>query len=149
VEKYARFFHFIFPLSFFKGWCLGEVLQVGVLEEGGIFEAEAEEAVQGDVGDPDERERGGKGPVEEIAEEQEGEGKGEGVDEVVGGGSEAGVEEVADHEEVGCEEEDGEEEPTVVEMVVGGEGGEEEDGFFDAEEGGGLSEHRRWIPVWD
>lgn len=32
----------------------GDVLEVGVLEEGGVLEAEAEEAVDGDVCGPDE-----------------------------------------------------------------------------------------------
>ena len=55
-------------------------------------------------------------------------------------GTDAGVEEVAEHEEVGCEEEECEEKPAVVEVLVGEEG-EEESGFFDAEEGGGAGEH--------
>ena len=39
--------------------CFGEVLQVGVLEMGRVFEAVAEEAVEGDVGCPDEGDGGG------------------------------------------------------------------------------------------
>ena len=53
-EKWDRLFGFIF-----EGRWLGNVLKVGVLEEGGVFESEAEEAVQGYVCDPDEGERGG------------------------------------------------------------------------------------------
>jgi hypothetical protein len=35
------------------------MLEVGVLEEGGVFEAVAEEAVEGDVSCPDEGDGGG------------------------------------------------------------------------------------------
>ena len=37
-----------------SGLRLGEVLEVGVLEVGRVFEPVAEEAVEGDVGGPDE-----------------------------------------------------------------------------------------------
>ena len=39
----------------------GNVLEVGVLEEGRVFEAVAEEAVEGDVGCPDEGDGGREG----------------------------------------------------------------------------------------
>ena len=41
------------------GLHFGEVLEVGVLEVGGVFEAVAEEAVEGYVGYPDEGDGGG------------------------------------------------------------------------------------------
>lgn len=66
--------------------------------------------------------------------------------QVVDGGAEAGVEEIAEHEEVGCKEEDCEGQPTVVEMLVGEEGKEEEDGFFNAEEDRGAGQHG-WL-IW-
>ena len=84
------------------------MLEVSVFEEGGVFQAVAEEAVEGYVGGPDEGDGGGSGPVVEIAAEEEDEGKGQGVGEVVGCCSYFGVEEITEHEEVGGEEEDGE-----------------------------------------
>src|SRR5277367_5360490 len=72
-----------------------DVLEVGVLEEGGVFEPVAEETVHGYVCDPDEGECRGEMPVEQIAGEQENEGKREGVDEIVERGTEARVREVA------------------------------------------------------
>jgi len=121
----------------------GDVLEVGVFEEGRVFEAVAEEAVEGDVGCPDEGE--GLVPVLEVADEEEGEREGEGVGEVVDCGAEVDVDEVAEHEEVGCEEEDCEEKPAVVEVLVGEEDDGEEDGFFAAEEEGGAGQHERFI----
>ena len=118
-----------------------DALEMGVLEVGGVFEAVAEEAVEGDVSYPDKGESQGKGPVPDVAQKEEGEGQHENVGEVVGRGAEAGVGEVADHEEVGREEEDGEEEPACVEVLVSEEGEGEKDGFFDAEEGGWMGEH--------
>ena len=50
----------------------GDVLEVGVFEEGGVFEAVAEEAIEGDVGCPDEGDGCGHSPVLEVAEEEEG-----------------------------------------------------------------------------
>jgi hypothetical protein len=124
-----------------------DVLEVGVLEVGGVFEAVAEEAVDGNVGCPDEGDGGGEGTMLDVAGEEESEGKSQGVGEVVGGRSDTWVDEVAEHEEVGREEEDGEEEPACVEMPVGEEGEDEEGGFFDAEEDGGAGEHEMFIRV--
>ena len=75
----------------FWGWLGEDVLEVGVLEKSGVLEAVAEQAVHGDVCDPDEGERRGELPVHEICREQEREGKREGVDEIVEGGSETRV----------------------------------------------------------
>ena len=117
------------------------MLEVGVFEDGWIFEAVAEEAVDGYVGGPDERDGQSYRPVLEVAGEEKSEGEREGVGEVVGGGAEAGVGEVAEHEEVGRKEEDGEEEPACVEVLVGKESEDQKNGFFDAEEGGGVGQH--------
>lgn len=46
--------------------CLGEVLEVGVLEVGRVFEAVAEEAIEGYVGRPDECDGGCSLPVFEV-----------------------------------------------------------------------------------
>jgi hypothetical protein len=119
----------------------GDVLEVGVFEAGWVFEAVAKEAVEGYVGCPDEGCGGGWMPVLEVAEEEEGEWEGEGVDEVVGRGPDAGVEEVAEHEEVGGEEEDGEEEPAVVEVLVKENGADKEAGFFNFEQESRAIEH--------
>ena len=119
----------------------GNVLEMGVLEECGVFEAVAEEAVRGYVCDPDEGDCGGETPVQEISCEQESQGKREGVDEIVERGSEARVQEVADHEEVWSEEEDGEEKPAIVQVLVSEDGEGQEDGLFDAEQGGWAGQH--------
>jgi hypothetical protein len=131
-----------FPASkiflFLKVFFSGDVLEVGVLEEGGVFEAVAKEAVGGDVGCPDEGQGEGQAPVKDVAGEEEREREGYGVNEVVGCGADADVDEVTEHEEVRCEEEEDEEKPAVMEMLVGEEGECEDGGFFDSEEGGGL-----------
>jgi hypothetical protein len=128
-----------------SGFGRRDVPEVGVLEVGRVFEAVAEEAVEGYVGCPDERDGGGELPVSGVADEEESEREGEGVGEVVDCGAEADVGEIAEHEEVRGEEEDCEEEPAVVEALVGEEGEQEEDGFFGAEEGGGAGQHVRFI----
>ena len=92
VERWDRLFGFIFSLT--------NVLEVGVLEEGGVFESVAEEAIHGYVCDPDEGDSRGEMPVEQVAGEQESEGKREGVDEIVERGPKARVREIANHEEV-------------------------------------------------
>ena len=66
------------------------------------------------------------------------------MSEVVGDGSNAGVEKVTEHEKVGGEEEDCEEEPARVEVLVGEEGEDEDEGFFGAEEDRRAGQHR-WI----
>jgi hypothetical protein len=119
----------------------GDVLDVGVLEVGRVFETVAKEAVYGDVGDPDEGKCCGELPVQDVVGEEEREREGERMDEVVGGCSCARVDEVAEHEEIGSEEEEGEEKPAVVKMLIGEEGEDEEGGFFGAEEEGGAGEH--------
>ena len=111
-----------FSTLFLGGVGQGNVLKVGVLEEGGVLESVAEEPVEGYVRDPDERERGGDVPVEQITGEQESQGKCEGVDEIVEDGSEARVQEIADHEEVWSEKQDGEEKPAVVQVLIGDDG---------------------------
>ena len=68
--------------------------------------------------------------------------------EVVSCGADAGVDEVAEHEEVGSEEEEREEEPAVVEMLVGEDGEGEDDGFFGAEKDGGAGQHELVIRDW-
>jgi hypothetical protein len=115
---------------------LTDVLEVGVLEEGWIFEPVAEQSVHGYVCDPDEGERGGKVRVKQVAGEQESEGKREGVDEIVERSPEARVQEIASHEEVGREKEDGEESPAVVQALIGEDGDGQEDGLLDAEQDG-------------
>lgn len=77
----------------------------------------------------------------DVAGQQEGEWEGQGVGEVIDCGAEPGVDEVAEHEEVGGEEEECEEEPACVEVLVGEEGEDEEGSFFDVEEDRGAGEH--------
>jgi hypothetical protein len=123
------------------------VLEVGVLEVGWVFEAVAEEAVDDDVGCPDEGQGRREVPLLDEAGEEEDEREGQGVSEVVGGGSNAGVEEVTEHEKVGGEEEDCEEEPARVEVLVGEEGEDEDEGFFGAEEDRRAGQHGLFIRV--
>ena len=59
--------------------------------------------------------------------------------EVVGYRADAGVDEVAEHEEVWSEEE----EPAVVKMLVGEDGEGEDDCFFSSEKDGGAGQHER------
>jgi hypothetical protein len=132
----------------FRNLFSGDSLEVGSSEGGRIFEAVAEEAVESDVGDPDEGECCGLMPVFVVTGDQKGERKGKGVGEVVGCGADAGVDEVAEHEKVGSEEEEREEEPAVVEMLVGEDGEGEENGFFSAEKDGGAGEHELVIRDW-
>lgn len=48
------------------------MLEVSVLEEGRVFEAVAEEAVEGDVGCPDQGEFGWQVPVLDVAGQEKG-----------------------------------------------------------------------------
>ena len=132
----------------FRDLFSGDQPQVRFLEGGWVLEAVAEEAVEGDVSDPDEGEGCGLMPVLGVTDEQEGQSEGEGVGEVVGCGADAGVDEVTEHEEVGREEEEREEEPAVVEMLVGEDGEGEDDGFFGAEKDGGAGQHEFVIRDW-
>ena len=77
----------------------------------------------------------------DVADKEKGQRERESVGEVVNCGSDTGVDEVAEHEQVGGEEEDGEEKPAVVEVLVGEDGDEEEGEFFDVEEERGTGEH--------
>jgi hypothetical protein len=133
--------------KYFCGFLVGslaDVLEVGVFEEGGVFEAVAEETVGGYVGSPDETDFEGQGMMGRVAHEQECQGEGQGVGEVVEGCACAWVEEVAEHKEVWSEEEDGEEEPAEVEVLEGVEGEGEECGLFDADKQGRAGEHE-WL----
>ena len=116
-------------------------------KNGGKFpDAKVQQAIKGDVGDPDEGDgcRGGVPEVQSGGEESERDE--ERVAEVVQGGSDAGVEEIAEHEEVRREEEDGEEEPAEVQVSVEQDGCGEDGEFFDAEEDGGAGEGHRSVP---
>src|ERR1700722_9009287 len=84
----------------------------------------------------------------DVAGQEKSKGKSKGVGEVVGGGSDEWIDEVAEHEEVGSEEEDGEEKPAGVEVVVSDEGEEEKSSFFDVEESGWADQHERFIRDW-
>ena len=63
--------------------------------------------------------------MSEVACEKEGEREGQGVGEVVRRGADADADEVAEHEEIGCEEEDREEGAAEVEMLIGEDCGDE------------------------
>jgi hypothetical protein len=70
-------------LSRKSGFDRGDVLEVGVLEVGRVFEAVAEDAVEGYVGCPDECDGEGELPVSGVADEEESERESEGVGDVV------------------------------------------------------------------
>jgi hypothetical protein len=111
-----------------------EVLKMSVFEVCRIFQPVAEEAVEGDVAGPDDGDGLKRQAMGLKGDEKEKDGEEESVGEVVDGGSDAWVCEVAEHEEVWSEEEDGEEQPTEVEVLVEEDGGQEEGGFFYTEE---------------
>jgi hypothetical protein len=123
----------------------GDVLEVSVFEEGGVFEAVAQETIEGDVGDPYEGYGRSRLPVQEIACEEKGDGEPEGVSEVISCGAEARVDQVAGHEEIRSQEEDCEEQPAVVQVLVEEEDGGEKEGFFDAEKDGWAGQHVMFI----
>ena len=87
---------------------------MGLFELGGVFESIAEQAVEGDVGDPDEGNWQGAGVIVKERKGQEKEGQEQDVSGVVERCSEADVEDVTEHEEIGSEEENGEEQPAQV-----------------------------------
>jgi len=119
------------------------VLEVGVFEVGGVFEAETEEAVEADVGGPDE---GDRERLRFCGEEGDGEqcgGSEISVGEIVESGAEADVAEIAQQEQVGREEEDGEEKPTGVELVIEEDAQGENDCAFEVEQNPRVSEHEK------
>ena len=108
-----------------------DVVEVGVVEAGGVFEAEAKHTVEADVADPDGGEGKQNGFGFEEANRDERRWSEIGVGEVVAGGSEADADEIAEHEEIGCKEEHGEEEPTGVEVAVEENGRKKNESAFD------------------
>ena len=106
-------------------------MEVGVVEAGGVFKAEAEHAVEADVADPD----GGQGKQNGFGSEEANRDERRrteiGVDEVVAGGSDADADEIAEHEEIGCKDEHGEEEPAGVEVAVEENGRKKNESAFD------------------
>jgi len=121
------------------------MLEVGVFEEGGIFEAVAQEAVEGDMADPDKGDRNQQWLMWAIGDCEQKKGHAVGVSEVVDGGASSWIDEVAEHKDVWCEEEDGEEEPAELEMVVEENDSDEEADVFELEKDGGAGEH--WLDV--
>jgi hypothetical protein len=107
------------------------VLEVGVVEAGGVFKAEAEHTVEADMADPDGGEGKQNGFGSEEANRDERRWSEIGVDEVVAGGSDADGDEIAEHEEIRCKEEHGEEEPTGVEVAVEENGRKKNESAFD------------------
>ena len=108
-----------------------DVLEVGVVEAGGVFKAEAEHTVEADVADPNGGEGKQNGFGSEEANRDERCWSEIGVDEVVAGGSDADAEEIGEHDEIGCKEEHGEEEPTGVEVAVEENGRKKNESAFD------------------
>jgi hypothetical protein len=107
------------------------VVEVGVVEAGGVFKAEAEHTVEADVADPDGGEGKQNGFGSEEANRDERRWSEMGVGEVVAGGSDADTDEIAEHEEIGCKEEHGKEEPTGLEVAVEENGRKKNESAFD------------------
>jgi hypothetical protein len=107
------------------------VVEVGVVEAGGVLKAEAKHAVEADVANPD----GGDGKQNGFGSEEancdERRWSEIGVDEVVAGGSDADAAEIAEHEEIGCKDEHCEEEPTGVEVAVEENGRKKNESAFE------------------
>jgi hypothetical protein len=108
-----------------------DVVEVRIVEAGGVFKAEAEHTVEADVADPDGGERKQNGFGSEEANRDERRWSEIGVAEVVAGGSDTDADEIAEHEEIGCKEEHGEEEPTCVEVAVEENGRKKNESAFD------------------
>ena len=108
-----------------------DVVEVGVVEAGGVFKAEAEHTVEADVADPDGGEGKQNGFGSEEANRDERRWSEIGVDEVVANGSDADADEIAEHEEIGCKEEHNEEEPTGVKVAVEENGRKKNESAFD------------------
>jgi hypothetical protein len=108
-----------------------DVVEVGVVEAGGVFKAEAEHTVEADVADPD----GGEGKQNGFGSKEANRGEHRwseiGVGEVVAGSSDADADEIAEHEEIGCKEEHSEEEPTGAEVAVEENGRKKNESAFD------------------
>lgn len=94
------------------------MLEVGVSEMSGIFQAEAEEAVEADVSGPDQGDRKELWLDGEVGDgEQDGRSEGR-VGKVIDCRAYADAGEIAEHGEIWREEEDGEEKPAGVELAV-------------------------------
>jgi hypothetical protein len=116
-----------------------------VFEVSGIFESVAHDAVQGDVGDPDEGDcrEGGAMEVERYGEDDKR--RGVGMGDVVDSSACARAGEIAEHEEIRGEEEDCEEQPGEVQVRVGDQDCGEDEGVFELEEEGRTGEHDAFI----
>ena len=119
------------------------MLEMGVLKVGRILEAETEESIETDVGDPDE----GEG-IEEGLGSEEGYGdQKQGCEVSVGGivenGAETRVGEIAEHEDVRGEEQDGEKKPAGVGQVIKPGTESEDGGTFEMEKKSGSGKHER------
>ena len=117
------------------------VLEVGVFEISGVFEAETEQAVEADVGGPDEGDGKELWFYGEVGDGEQDGWSEVGVGKIIKGGTEVDVREIAEHEEVWREQEDGEEEPAGVELVVEENAQRENDCAFEMEEDSGFGEH--------
>lgn len=108
-----------------------DVVEVRIVEAGGVFKAEAEHTVEADVADPDGGDGKQNGFGSEEANRDERRWSEIGVAEVVAGGSDADADEIAEHDKIGCKEEHGEEEPTGVEVAVEENGRKKNESAFD------------------
>jgi hypothetical protein len=107
-----------------------DAVEVSVVEASGVFKAEAEQAIEADVADPDGGERKQDGFGSEEANRYERRWSEIGVGEVVAGSSDANADEIPEHEEVGDEKEESEKQPTGVEVAVEENGPKKNDCAF-------------------
>jgi hypothetical protein len=95
-----------------------DVLQVRIFKVAGVLEAEAKEAVEAHVADPDEGDGIELWLGGEVCDGEQDARRDVSVGEIIGCCSGADVAEIAEHEQVGSEKEDGEQEPAGVKLVV-------------------------------
>ncbi len=105
---------------------------MGVFEVCRIFQPIAKDAVEGDVGEPDDRNRRERGAMEGESDSEESEGNHKKVAKIVECGPKTRVREISKHERVRREKKQPEQQPTEVEMGVEEDSRCEEGGFFDA-----------------
>jgi hypothetical protein len=110
---------------------------MGVSEAGGLFEAIAEEVVEGDMSEPDKQQIGDLAGGYQIDEGDEA-GDQIAVAEVVDGGAEVVVFEVAEHGYIWSEQEEGKQPPVAVSQMVEPQAGDKGDGAFEALERDGA-----------
>jgi len=121
----------------------GGRLNVGGFEGFRVFEAVAEEPVEGDMGDPDDGNLDGVGDGGSPADERQQRGNQIGVRPVIKSGWDARMapDEISQERQVRSEEEDGEKKPMAMEGGIANDAGQQHGGGFQAQDQGGSCQH--------